>query len=278
MLDLALEVAHTLEARGGGLGAVQRTVLSGEDDELELTLRYYARGFANPYARPVAAADEFEGLRARNEAGARLRLLHRTPEVWRLQAQVDVWALPEDGATPGSAGTAHLQAHARLEALLVPDLVPSLLVEHRNKDLSDNGPGLCFEGQEDCSGEQYRLGGRLRWEPLEDLVLAAQYQHTWAGSRQHPEGFVTQGRTTVEVAGRLGDSLRLQGRASWLADGTSPGAVAVRGSLDMTWAASRAVSLHGRYELELALGEPADSRSAPEPSSHRLRLDVEARF
>jgi hypothetical protein len=82
-VDLSAEVAHSLDSTpggGGGLGAVQRAVLGDEAQELELTLRYYARDFANPYSGAVSGPDEYEGLRARNELGARLRYVYRDRE------------------------------------------------------------------------------------------------------------------------------------------------------------------------------------------------------
>ena len=48
-------------------------------------------------------------------------------------------------------------------------------------------------------GEQYRVVGRVRLEPTEGLMLAAQYQHTLVGSRQRPGSFQQDGRASLEL-------------------------------------------------------------------------------
>jgi len=38
-------------------------------EELEVVGRYYSTDYVNPFARPISQPDEFEGQRARDEAG-----------------------------------------------------------------------------------------------------------------------------------------------------------------------------------------------------------------
>jgi hypothetical protein len=277
-VDLFLEGARSFSAAGGGFGAVQRSVLGDRRRELELTLRYYGRGFDNPYSRAVSGPDESEGLRASNELGARLRSLHQTEDgAWRMTGGVDVWTQP-----PGSeaAGTLHLGTSARVDYLGVPELQPSVWVEHHNKDTGQNGPGLCFEG-EDCAGEQYRVTGRVRLDATESLMLAAQYQHTLVGSRQRPGSFQQDGRALLEVLVRPLPSLRLHGRASWRDEDLSENTrltQTLRTSLEVAWALLPGWSARGRYELALDLKSPEGSRTPPEPSQHLFRLELESRF
>ena len=78
--DIFAEVARSFDSMpttaavgpggGGGMGAVARTVTTWGKNELETSIRYYDKKFANPHARPIAAPDEFDGLRARDETGA----------------------------------------------------------------------------------------------------------------------------------------------------------------------------------------------------------------
>jgi hypothetical protein len=266
-------------AWSGGLGAVQRTVLADGKRELELTLRSYGRDFANPYARAVSSPDEFEGLRASNETGARLRYLHRTEEgTWRLAGQVDVWTRP-----PGSeaASPVHLRTSARVDSTGVPEFQPSLWVEHQNKDLGRNGPGLCFEGEEACAGEQYRLGGRVRLVPTESLSLAVQYQHTLSGSRRHVGGFQQDGGATLDLLFQPLPELRLHGRASWRDEDLSERTrltQALRTSLEVAWAVLPGLSTRARYELALDLKGSEGARTPPEPPWHLFRLELESRF
>ncbi len=282
-MDLFFEGAWS-----GGLGAVQRTVLGDRRRELELTLRYYGRDFANPYGRADSSPDELEGLRARDEMGARLRYLHRTEEdTWRLAGEVDVWTRPPGSEAPGPV---HLCASARVDFGGVPELQPSVWVEHQNKDLGRNGPGLCFEGNDGtlpggapapCAGEQYRLGSRVRLEATESLSLAVQYQHTLSGSRLQRGGFQQDGRAMLEVLFRPLPGLRLHGRMSWRDEDLSESTrltQALRTSLEVTWAVLPALSARARYERVLDLKAPAGARTPPEPPQHLFRLELEGRF
>jgi hypothetical protein len=278
-VDLFFEGARSLAAAGGGFGAVQRTVLGDRSRELELTLRSYGRDFANPYGRAVSGPDESDGLRASNELGARLRYLHRTAdEAWRLSGRVDVWTQP-----PGSesSGVVHLGTAARVDYVGVPELQPSVWVEHRNKDLGQNGPGLCFQGDSACAGEQYRLAGRVKLELSESLSLAAQYQHTWVGTRQRPESFQQDGRALLDVLFRPVPSLRLHGRASWQDEDLSENTrltQALRTSLEVAWAVLPELGARARYELAVDLKSPVGSRTPPVPPQHLFRLELEGRF
>ncbi|PTL80068.1 hypothetical protein DAT35_31085 [Vitiosangium sp. GDMCC 1.1324] len=274
-VDLFFEGAHS----GSGFGAVQRTVLGDSRRELELTLRYYGRDFTNPYSRAVSGPDESEGLRASNELGARLRYLHRTEDgAWRLVGRMDVWTQPPGGEAPGAV---HLGASARVDYVGVPELQPSVWVEHRNKDLGQNGPGLCFSGDTECAGEQYRVAGRVRFEATESLSLAVQYQHTLVGTRQRSETFQQDGRAQLELLFRPLPSLRLHGRASWQDEDLSENTrltQTLRASLEVAWAAVSGLTARTRYELALDLKAPVGSRTPPAPPQHLFRLELESRF
>ncbi len=284
-VDLFLEAARSFSGpagAGGGLGAVQRTVLGDRRRELELTLRSYGRGFDNPYSRAVSSPDESEGLRASNELGARLRYLHQTEDgAWRMTGRVDVWTQP-----PGSeaSGTLHLGTSARVDYVGVLELQPSVWVEHRNKDLGRNGPGLCFEGEDGtlpCAGEQYRVAGRMRLDATGSLRLAAQYEHTWVGSRQRPGSFQQDGRALVEVLVRPLPSLSLLGRARWRDEDLSERTrltQTLRTSLEVAWDAVPGLGTRARYELALDLKAPVGARSPPELPQHLFRLELEGRF
>lgn len=285
-VDLFAEVAHSVDSTpggGGGLGAVQRTVLGDETQELELTLRYYGRDFANPYSGAVSGPDEYEGLRVRNELGARLRYVYRDREAWRLRGDVDVWTLPSDGAVPGSAGTTNLRASARVDYVGWAAFQPSLWVEHRNKDLARNGRGQCFEGSatEPCAGEQYRVAARVRVAVDDALAVAVQYQHTLVDSQRLPDRFQQDGRAVLDVLYRPGPSLRLRGRVSWsdedLSDASRP-AQALRTTLDVSWAARDGLTARARYELGLDLTDAASARTPPDPPRHQFRLELESHF
>lgn len=209
------EVARSFDSmgrEGGGFGFVQRTVFTPiKKQELELTLRYYDRDFANPYTRATAAADEYEGQRARNEAGARLRYHGRLPD-WTLSGQVDFWFWPQDGLmlekidgeykevkdASMSQGTSHLQLKVRAEFTGFDLFQPWIAFDYRNRDLgynydsyrnaSGNEVGACYDTQSTltegnllhkCRGSFYRPAVGVKIKPLRTLSFDLRYQHAF---------------------------------------------------------------------------------------------------
>ncbi|EPX60019.1 hypothetical protein D187_002105 [Cystobacter fuscus DSM 2262] len=289
-VNLFLEGARSFSGPGGagGVGVLQRTVLGERSRELEVSLRYYGRDFDNPYGRALSSPDEWRGLRASNEMGARLRSLFSTADdAWRLVGQWDVWTRPPGGSTPEPV---HHGGSVRVDFQGVPELRPSVWVEHQNKALGRDGPGLCFEGDEGtspdgepipCAGERSRIAGRVRFAPVEEWALAAQYQHTWMGSRQRPEGVRQDGQALVDVSVRPVSSLRLHGRVSWrdedLAEATRLSQT-LRTSLEVAWALLSGWSTRVRYEVVLDLKSPVGAVTPPESPWHVVRLDMEGSF
>lgn len=274
-------------ANAPGDAAVQRTVLGDRRQELELLLRYYGHDFANPYARPVSSPDEFEGLRASNERGARLRYLHRTEDgTWRLAGTVDVWS----AAAGAASGLVHLKSMARADAEVLPELQPSVWVEYDNKQLGHDGPGRCFEGTEGtledgepapCSGERYRLAGRVRLEPIEGLSLVAQYQHTWVSSSRDARWLQQDGRALVEAILQPLPELRLHARALWQDEDLSENTrltQTLRNALEVTWAPRAMLGVRARYELVLDLKAAEGALTPPAPPQHLVRLELDVRL
>ena len=264
-VDLFFEGAWSFTAAGGGFGAVQRGVLGTGARQLEGVLRYYGPDFENPHARPPASADLSGGLRASDEMGFSLRYLHRTrDEAWRWVGQVDFWTQP-GGAAPRAV---RFEGSARVEALDVPLVRPSVWVEHHDKDLRQDGPRPCFEGT-DCAGSRQALGARVAFEPGEAVRLAAQWQ--WAGldSRTQPEGRRREARARLEGLWRPVAPLRLEAQVAWhdedLADDTRAATRSATGSV--AWSSDAGWSVRARYEQSL------DS-----PPRHLVRLELEGRL
>ena len=59
--------------------------------EIELSLRQYGTGFDNPHARGTAAADEYQGMRDRDERGVRVKGFYDFNERVRFTGDVDLW-------------------------------------------------------------------------------------------------------------------------------------------------------------------------------------------
>lgn len=285
-VDLFFEGARSFDSApdgGGGVAALQRTVLSSGRRELELALRYYGRDYANPYSGAPSGPDALEGLRVRNELGARVRYLQREEGAWRLRGQVDAWTLPGDGAVPGTAGTAHVRASARADWLVWPLFQPSLQVE-----LRDSGVGAAVPCSEDAEGQasascasgRYGLTARVRSELTEGVVVAAQYGHARV-DEPGAAGPRYDGQAVVDVRLRPTESLRLGGRVVWKDEDLSERSrlrQELRAGVDAGWTAFDTVSARARYAWVLDLKDASVARVPPDPPRHLFHLELETRF
>lgn len=75
----------------GGHALFSRIVADLDPVEWELSGRYYQSEYDNPYMRGRAQRDEFYGLTARDEAGAKIRAVAKIFREWTLKSHVDVW-------------------------------------------------------------------------------------------------------------------------------------------------------------------------------------------
>ncbi|MCE9669062.1 hypothetical protein LY474_14715 [Myxococcus stipitatus] len=287
-LDVFLEGARSFDASvggGGGWALLQRTVLSGRERELELSLRYYSRGFANPYSGATSGPDVLEGQRVRNELGARLRYLWRERGAWRLRGQVDAWTLPSDGAVAGTAGTVHARASARADWLAWERLQPSLQVDARESGLRSGR--ACEAADEDdptseaCArGSRYGLTLRVRSRVSEGVEVSMGYGHARVVEPDDPRAR-QDARAVVELRLRPVESLRLSGRVAWKDEDVSERTrlrQEVRTTVDVSGAVLDAVTLRGRYAWVVDLKDAREARVPPEVPRHLVRLDVETRF
>jgi DNA uptake protein ComE-like DNA-binding protein len=201
-VDVFAEVTRSFDAipgeqgGGGGLGAIVRAVISpGKRDELELSLRSYGEDFINPSARAISAPDLRDGLRARDELGARLRYGGVVRPGLSVRAFADLWKTP-------SLGIWSFRAQARVDQALTDQVGVGVSLKHHNKDLDTGGHDECFEdafasasGEPvPCAGQLSRAAARVRFTPRRGYSATAEYEHT-------------------VVDDRLGDSFRQDGSA-----------------------------------------------------------------
>ncbi|MCP3136300.1 hypothetical protein [Pyxidicoccus xibeiensis] len=282
-VDLFFEGARSFDSApegGGGFGALQRTVLSGERRELELALRYYGRDFANPYGGAPSGPDALEGLRARNELGARLRYLQREEGAWRVRGQVDAWTPPTDGAVPGSAGTLNVRASARADWLVWPLFQPSLQVELRDSEAGSDAACLQEEEADGCSRGRYGLIVRVRSEVADGVTLAAQYGHARV-EEPRQAGPRYDGQAVLDVRLRPSESVRLGGRVAWRDEDLSERTrlrQELRTVVDASWAVFDTVTARARYAWVLDLKDALGARVPPDPPRHLFQLELETRL
>lgn len=306
-LDFFLEAARSFDSMSGGtgtgpgpsggFGVLQRTTASFDGgQELEVSLRYYDRNFANPYARSIAADDETEGQRARNEAGVKARWSGKPHRTVALRVWADAWLWPEDTLIAGTAGRTNLDTYARADWQPVKPLELSSWVQVTNKDLAVNGPGdfanvrNCFDQTLDrdennrsipCSGERYRAAARVGYAFSEHLSMALQYQHDLQVDKRYLDTLRTDSLANFETTVRPMPGLRLVGRVRYLNDVVEDDGYqeqSIWSYFDATWQATPSLFARARYDLYVRL-DTRDSTSARTPNpENRFRVELETKF
>lgn len=159
--DFFAEVARSFDSQregGGGYAALVRGVTTLPKGELDLSLRYYGSRYANPYARPVSAPDELDGLRARDEAGARFRATAQLRRQVVLRTLLDAWR---------ELSTAVLNAllFARTDWRITSRWTWATWGEYRNG-----------------SAQRFVVATQLTYAPVRRVSLSGQARYRWAGT------------------------------------------------------------------------------------------------
>ncbi len=180
--------ALTAAKGGGGPAVVLRMTATRKKEELELVARYFSTDYVNPYSRPISEADEFEGQRARDEAGLRARYT-RTSKDFQLRALADLWVNP---SAPSSTflgidmSPPKLDTYVRANVRTTPELWLGLWERYQDKDLSRGGHDQCYEISNDtdesgepipCGGRRISTIGRAQYQPDRKVQLVAQLSH-----------------------------------------------------------------------------------------------------
>lgn len=288
-VDLFAEVTRSFDAipeaqgGGGGFGGITRAVISPRKrDELELSLRWYGEGFANPSARAIAASDVVNGLRARDERGARLRYGGTFAKRLSLRAIVDLWQTPSNERW-------NEQSSVRGDYALSDQYAVGLRLQHHDKGVGENGIEGCFETGEDmdergevipCSGQRVRAAPRFRYTPTKGYAFTAQYEHTWVDDPMYIGGrFRQDGSVTLTASALPIERFGLRGRVRYLDRDVSEGDTLgsyVSSYLEVRVRPRPRDWLRLRYDNVAFFGEsPVLGRL---PTQHWLWLSYEARY
>lgn len=155
---------------GGGPAVILRATATRKHEELEVVARYYSTDYINPFSRPISQPDEFEGQRARDEAGGRIRYLRYDKEL-QVRGLLDVWFNPSDK-------TPKVDTYVRTMVKTTPVLWLGLWERYQDKDLARGGHDQCYDVSTDTdeNGEPIPCGGRqittfLRGQYIPDRTL-----------------------------------------------------------------------------------------------------------
>ncbi|RMG17358.1 MAG: hypothetical protein D6729_08995 [Deltaproteobacteria bacterium] len=289
-VDFFGEVARSFDSMfdgGGGFGGQLRGVVTlGRHRELEVSARYLDTAYANPFSRALSEADLYDGLRARDEAGGRIRYsgVHLDRHL-TVRSAVDLWTSLSDGILKGLA-------YARADLEVSDHWTVGLWLDWGDKDLSRSGRGQCYEGDSSeenpltgeplpCAGEKYRALGRLRLQGGSRWWVTLQYQHEFVDDRAYPD------HMRQDVSGWLIgvvkplDGLTVRGRARYtfedIEDNTRREQLLAT-TLETTWRATDALRLRLRYDFLVWLDERERTQYRSPSPAHWLWFEVETRF
>ncbi|MEL6343368.1 MAG: helix-hairpin-helix domain-containing protein [Myxococcota bacterium] len=145
IVDVFAEGAVTFT---GGAGGLVKALVNPPGGELEFSLRHYGTDFDNPHARGLAAADQYLGMRDRNEQGARFKGYYFPIDWLKVQTTVDYWRTLDTQIS-------NLQTYGRLQASPVPFLTWSLYGQITDQNLAARGRGREYGGSFDDLYDDY---------------------------------------------------------------------------------------------------------------------------
>ncbi len=258
--DFSFELARSFDRQrggGGGFGVVARSITTLPTTELDISARYYDPRYANPYARSIAAPDELDGLRVRDESGFRFRTTTRVARRVSLRAVADGWRRLSSGAL-------HVALFARADLQLGPSWRWALWTEYRY-------------------GRDHRMTvvTALRCEPHPRLALSAQVRHGLISrapipaDRQHDIGAMGT------IVARPIDIVRLRLRIRYdledaSADDRSPRVL--WGYLDVSVAPRQGDAVRLRYDVRAFLDDRASTISRRPNPEHWLLFEYVWRY
>jgi len=279
--DVFLEVTRSFDSMndgGGGFGSVLRSVGTFGGHEVELSGRYYDEKFANPYARAIAAPDQLDGLRARDEAGGRIRYAGKIGKRFNIRGNVDTWTRPEDF-------NLQLFSYVRTDLDITDQYRVGVWAEYRQSDLEGADCrvffGDNFEISDEngnptsCTLDRAAFTGRFRWQPMKKYWFDLQYRHN----------IYDGGRQDISAAGiataKLTDRFRARGRLRWNWDDIKDNESlehSVWGYIDLTFRLRERDNFRLRYDYVRYLDDRMSTGDRDPNPEHWLWAQYEAKF
>ena len=285
--DFFMEVSRSFDSQAddgnGGFGAILRSVTGLANTELEVSARYYDKKFNNPYGRPISAADEFDGRRARDEIGLRVQSESDFGKKVSLRTRADIWHASADDVL-------QLELFVRTDIDWTKKFATAIWATYRNKNLGNGGRGQCYDesNQETdtgeaipCFGQLIRTAARAQYKPLKKLKLSLQYQHVWRDDKDYADRFRQDIAAIFGMSVRPIDRLNIRARVRYDWDDIADNGReehTLWSYLDVGVKVREKNWIRARYDLRFWLDERA-STALREPSrEHWLWLVYEAKF
>lgn len=161
---------------GGGWANYSAWTWRQKRQHLQLAARYYSTHFANPYARPYAAADEFEGNRARDEVGLTTNYYRRLGP-WQSTVSLDPWLRL-------TSKRVNLKTYWQQSYRILRHFETGLGLGFEDRDLGYPSGGDCSAVISDadplpCGGQRWQIQPGLTTQPWPQADLSLRYRHDW---------------------------------------------------------------------------------------------------
>jgi hypothetical protein len=268
---------------GGGFAGIVRSVTAWDKNELEASVRYYDTAFQNPHARPISAADEYDGLRARDEAGARLRYTTELSKRFRVRSNLDYWRAMSDDADK-------LKVFVRGDVDMNDQIRWGLWTQYQDKDLGLSGREQCFEisVEEDengepipCAGQKLQVTGRLRVAPSKTTWFDLQYQHEILDSGRYDDKYRQDSSLVGIITTKPHKDFRLRARTRFLYEDISDSGYLEKSLwtyADLTYRLRRKDKLRFRYDIFMYLDDRASTADRQPNPEHWVWAEYLANF
>jgi hypothetical protein len=276
---------------GGGMAGIVRHTSTFGSNEIEVSARYYDKQYANPYARPIAQADQFDGNRARDEAGGRIRYGGRLFDRLDLRALADVWIQPTERSPK-------LLAYVRGDIDVNKWFRPGLWLQYRNVDLRPDSKAGCYSTADadendpnpdgtisyrfGCLAEVGQVTARLSFRPLKNkLSITAQYQHEVIDDVIITDRLRQDSAAFLIIRANPISSFRIVARIRYLFEDIADNARYEQSAwayFDMSYVFAKRFLVRTRYDAFVWLDQRTSTLSRIPSPEHRLRLELELRF
>jgi hypothetical protein len=297
--DFFLEVAHSFDSQvdegNGGPAVIARHTATVDVHEVEVSARYYDHKYANPYARPISAPDQFDGLRARDEVGGRIRYNSFLADRLSLRSFFDMWMQPTNRQPK-------LLAFIRGDVQATKWFAPGLWLAYQNRDLRTEGRDHCFirrgslgttadsdflfdedilSRPDQCRGERVQITGRMRFDPHKRVYLTLQYRHNIQDDRGYSDRFQQDIAAFGMLSANPIDPLRFRMRIRYDFEDISDRErfiEAVWGYAEVSYRIRRWLVPRIRYDVRAWLDDRARTALRSPNPEHWVHFELESRF